>query len=123
MAITPELTEAKAREGELVKALHAALQNYERAWFDRSARYPASREEGERRAADAEGLGERLAEALWLYGRASGPDAMDVMAMAAEAIDDDRCAIITASGRLWLHRRRHERSFRQARLAAELEAV
>lgn len=115
MPITPEQTDAKARESELVKALHAAQQDYEWAWFDRSAGYPADREEGEQRAADADDLGERLAEALWLYGRASGPDAMDVLAMASEAIDDDRCAIITASGHLWLHRKRHERTFRQAR--------
>lgn len=122
-AQAPEQTEAKARESDLVKALHAARQDYALAWFDRSAGYPADREEGEQRAGDADDLGERLAEAVWLYGRASGPDAMDVLAMAAEAIDDDRCAIITASGRLWLHRKRHERAFRQARLTAEMEAV
>lgn len=122
MPTSSEYQTAKAREQELIGVLHKACDDYEDWFCEQYQDVPATRDEARELAAAADDLGEALGAALWADSRRGG-SSIDNLDYAAEALCDHRHAIIAASARLWLHRKRHERTLRQARLTAEMEAV
>lgn len=124
MPTASEHQTAKARERELIGLLHKACDDYEDWFCEQYQNAPATRDEARELAASADDLGEALGAALWADSRRGG-SSLDNLDFAAEAICDYRHAIISVSARLWLHRKRHERSAVKARLDADLavEAV
>ena len=126
MPTASEHQTAKAREREMIGALVKAQDDYEVSRIEdvRWGEGPGHRSTVAcRDSAALEAFGETVGNALWTLYRdcADEPGHYDP----ADAFHDflPGPAIVAAAARLALHRKRHERTFRQARLSAEMEAV
>jgi len=118
-----ELTDAKARDREMIDALVKAQDDYEASRIEDVTwgEGPGHRSTVAcRDSAALEAFGETVGNALWTLYRdcEDEPGHYDP----ADAFHDflPGPAIVAAAARLALHRKRHERTLRQARLTADL---